>query len=128
MAELSLIAELKSDSAKTRERAIKSLTSAQMQDAQVLDALQDIASADPVEYARDAARAQLLAAGQTPRASVAPIQVKQEGASKPAIFAVAYFGILIICICAAVGVIGFLAFSAPQIGNIFSRVTNGLTP
>lgn len=128
MAELSHIAELKSDSAKRRERAIQNLTATDLTDAQVIEQLQNIVSADPMEYARVAARAQLLAAGQTPRASVAPIQVKQEGASKPAIFAIGYFGILIICVCVAIGVIGFLAFSAPQIGNIFSRVTNGLAP
>ncbi|OQY87915.1 MAG: hypothetical protein B6D41_11415 [Chloroflexi bacterium UTCFX4] len=128
MAELSHIAELKSDSAKRRERAIQNLTATDLTDAQVIEQLQNIVSGDPVEYAREAARAQLLAAGQTPRASVAPIQVKQEDASKPAIFVIGYFGILIICVCVAIGVIGFLAFSAPQIGNIFSRVTNGLAP
>lgn len=118
--------ELKSDSAKTRERAIKNLTPAQLQDAQVIEALQNIVSADPTEYVREAARAQLTTAGQTPRESAAPIQMKQEGAGKPALFALGCVAIPIACILVAIVVIAVLAILGPQIGNIFSRVTNGL--
>ena len=122
-----ILAELKSDSAKTRERVIKNLTPGALQDAQVITALQNIVSADPVEYVREAARARLVEIGQTPAASAAPIQVKQEGAGKPAIFAVGLVGAaFIICICVAVTVIAILAILGPQIGNVFSRVTNGL--
>ncbi|TAH52414.1 MAG: hypothetical protein EYC68_06460 [Chloroflexota bacterium] len=119
--------DLNSDSAKTRERVIKNLTPALLQDAQVIEALQKIVSTDPVEYVREAARVQLVAIGQTPRESVAPIQMKQEGAGKPAIFAVGLVGAVIaICVCVPIFVITILAMTGPQIGNIFSRITNGL--
>lgn len=122
-----ILSDLKSDSAKSRERVIKNLSPGALQDAQVVDALQNIVSTDPVEYVREAARARLVEIGQTPAASVAPIQVKQEGAGKPAIFAVGLVGaVFIVCICVAVTVIALLAILGPQIGNVFSRVTNGL--
>ncbi len=123
-----VLAALKSDSAKTRERAVKNLSPAALQDSQIIDALQNLVGADPVEYVRDAARAQLLAAGQTPRASAAPIQVKQEGAGKPAIFALGCMAIPIACVVIALFVIAILALLGPQIGSVFSRVTSGLGP
>lgn len=91
-----ILASLNSDSAKQRERVINGLAPAALQDAQVLERLQHLVSSDPVEYVREAARAQLLAAGQTPRESVAPIQLKQEDATKPALFAIGFTGIVIV--------------------------------
>jgi len=105
-----ILTALNSDSAKTRERAIKDLAPTVLSEPQIIDALQKIVSADPVEYVREAARARLLESGQTPAASVAPIQVKQEGAGKPAIFAFGVVGAaLVICICVALAVIAALA-------------------
>lgn len=122
-----VLAELNSESAKTRERVIKNLTPGVLHEPQIIDALQKIVSTDPVEYVREAARARLLEIGQTPAASAAPVQVKQEGAGKPAIFAVGLVGaVFVICICVSVTMIAILALLGPQIGNVFSRVTNGL--
>lgn len=122
-----ILTGLNSDSAKQRERVITGLTPAALQEAQVLERLQQIVSSDPVEYVREAARAQLLAAGQTPRESSAPIQLKQEGAAKPAAFAVGCVIIpIVICVVVAIVVIAVLAIMGPQIGSVFSRVTNGL--
>lgn len=128
MADVSaLLTELKSDSAKRRERVIQTLTATDLQDAQIIEQLQVIVSADPVEYVREAARTQLTVAGQTPRTSVEPVQLKQEGAGKPAVFAVGLVGAIIaICVCIPLFVITILAMTGPQIGNIFSRITNGL--
>jgi hypothetical protein len=94
------------DSAKTRERIIHGLTINQVQDARIIDALQRIVSTDPVEYVRDAAREKLVAAGLTPAESVVPVQLKNEGAAKPAAFAVGctlipiLIGVAVLAICA----------------------------
>lgn len=122
----SILAGLKSDSAKQRERNIKALTPATLADPQIIEQLQTLVSADPVEYVRVAAREQLVAAGQTARESLVPVQLKQEGAGKPAAFAIGCFVVVAICVLVAIIVIAVLAILGPQIGNIFSRVTNGL--
>lgn len=114
------------DSAKQRERAIKNLSPLLLQNSQVIDALQKSVSTDPVEYVRDAARAQLIAAGQVPAASAVPIALKEEGAGKPAVLAIGCMAIPVAVVLCAVVVIAVLAILGPQIGNIFSRVTNGL--
>ena len=122
-----ILTGLNSDSAKQRERVIKSLAPSVVQEPQVLEKLQQLVSADPVEYVREAARAQLLAAGQTPRESIAPVQLKQEGAAKPAAFAIGCVIIpIVICVVVAILMVAVLAIMGPQIGNIFSRITNDL--
>jgi hypothetical protein len=125
----SILDELRADSAKRRERAVKSLTPAALQDAQVVEQLQMLVSADPVQYVRDAAQAQLLAAGQIPRASVVPVQLREEGAAKPAAFALGCTLIPVVLVCAALILVLVLALAllGPGIGDVFSRVTNGLS-
>lgn len=120
------LAGLNADSAKRRERAIKNLTPTAMQEPSIVDALQKIVSSDPVEYVREAARAQLVAARQTPAESTAPIQLKQEGVRQPAAFAISCVAIPVILVCVVLLMIVALALLGPQIGNIFSRVTSGL--
>lgn len=123
---VSILADLNSDSAKKRERAIKNLTPAVLQAPQVIDALQKIVSSDSVEYVREAARNALLSIGQIPAPSAAPVQLAQEGAGKPAMFAIGCVALVAICVFVAVVTIVILAILGPQIGTVFSRVTNGL--
>lgn len=99
------LAAANADSAKQRERVIKNLSPAALQNSQVIDALQRMVSTDPVEYVRDAARAQLLAANQVPASSLVPIAVKQEGNFKPIIFALGCAAIPIFLIICALWVV-----------------------
>jgi len=92
----------------------------------VIEQLQVLVSADPVEYVREAARAQLVAGGQTPRESIVPVQLKQEGAGIPALFAIGCIAFPVVLSIVAIVCIAVLAILGPQIGNVFSRVTNGL--
>jgi len=104
----SILTELASDSAKRRERVIHDLTPTELASPQVVEALQNIVSRDPAEYVRTAAREKLVSIGQVPAESAAPLTIKEEGAKKPAIFAlgltggiIAVIGLCLVLVCVA---------------------------
>lgn len=96
------LAGLNDTSAKHREHSIKSLTHEQLQDPSVIEALQKLVSTDPVEYVRDAARAALVSAGQVPESSTAPVQLKEEGVGKPALFGIGVVAAVVVACIALV--------------------------
>lgn len=109
-----ILAGLNDPSAKHREHSIKTLTRAQVLDPQVISALQTLVSTDSVEYVRDAARDMLISAGQVPAASSAPVQLKEEGNTKPALFGIGVVVAIFACIVLAVVAIIFIAVLASR--------------
>ncbi len=119
-----LLQDLRNPSAKRREATAKQLSSAGTVDPRVLNALWNLASSDPVLYVRQASRDTLAALGKTPptAAQEQPLPQKGSGTNWALII-----GAIVVLVCAVpVCVISILAILGPQIGNIFSRVTNGL--
>ncbi len=77
----SIPVNLKSDSARQRERTIMGLAPAMLQEPQIIAALQTMAVTDPIQYVRESAINQLTASGQIetpidPR--TCKLQVKEE--------------------------------------------------
>jgi hypothetical protein len=96
-----VLAGLQDASAKRRERTIRGLSPAQVTDARVAAQLQNIVSRDPAEYVRRAGREVLTANGITPAESAAPATLQEEGAQKPALFAIGVVGVLVLCMMLA---------------------------
>lgn len=108
----SILNALTDTSAKRRERTIQALTPDEVRDPRIQDRLQRIVSADPVEYARNAARAALIANGITPMPSATEIQLREEEAQKPALFAFGLVGLVIACLilaCIAIAVVAIVS-------------------
>ncbi len=114
-----VVEALNAPEAKRRERMIQALSKEQLQNAQVIETLQKLVSSDPVEYVRDAARAALVSAGQTPAASVVRVQLVQEGNAKAAGYAIGCtLAPLLLC---AIVLIVLLVIFGPAISNAVSR-------
>jgi hypothetical protein len=96
-----VLAGLRNESAKKRERTIRGLSPAQVTDMRVADALQEIVRRDPAEYVRRAGREVLSANGITPAESVVPATLQEEGAQKPALFAFGVVGLVVLCMVLA---------------------------
>lgn len=77
----SIPVNLKSDSARQRERTIMGLAPAMLQEPQIIAALQTMAVTDPIQYVRESAINQLTASGQVEK-PIDPrtyeLQVKEE--------------------------------------------------
>jgi len=96
-----ILSALTDTSAKRRERTIQGLTPEEVLEPRIQDRLQRIVSNDPVEYVRIAARACLVANGITPVQSATEVELRQEGNTKPALFAIGLVGLVIACVVIA---------------------------
>lgn len=121
-----LLQDASNPSAKRRETVAKALGQMGNTEPRVLSALWNMSSSDPVLYVRQAARQALTDLGKNPP-PISPEELQQmqnRGGTNWA----AIIGAIVAFFCLVpILVIAILAIVGPQIGNIFSRVTNGLS-
>jgi hypothetical protein len=117
---------LKADQAKRRESTANAIEKARVSDERIVSTLQVLTASDPVEYVRTAAASALRALGQAVPTAQTPPTLKEQ--SNRSIWLVAIVPLVILMVClAAVVVIAILTLLGPQIANVFSKVTNGLS-
>lgn len=121
-----LLVDATNPSAKKREAVAKALGQLGNSDPRVLSALWNLASSDPVPYVRLAAREALTALGRTPP-SISAQELQEMQKAGGTNWALIIGAIVALACIIPFGVITILAIIGPQIGNIFSRVTNGLS-
>jgi hypothetical protein len=119
-----LLQGLAASEAKQREAAAKRIAQQKPSDERIVSQLQNLAASDPYAYVREAASVALLALGQTVPAAIAPPQVGPQRYT--AIIIIAIIAIPLIIVFVACVVIAILVVVGPEIGSVFSRVTNGL--
>lgn len=107
--------------AKRREAAAKLSAQRKLGDERIISQLQNLAASDPYAYVREAASGALLALGQTVPSASAPPQVGPQRNT-----AIVIVALIPICLFVACIVVAILVILGPQIGNVFSRITNGL--
>ena len=108
--------------AKRREAAARLCAQQKPGDERVISRLGNLAASDQYAYVREAASGALVALGQPVPFASAPPQVGRQ-ANTPILIVILAF---IACLIVACLVVVILVITGPQIGNVFSRITNGL--
>lgn len=122
-----LLLDASNPSTKRREAVANALGKMGNADPRVTSALSNMASSDSVLYVRQAARQALTTLGQEPPPiSAEEMQQIQKAGSTNWGLIVGVIIVVLVCAGLLMGFV-FLAILGPQIGNIFSRVTNGLS-
>ena len=124
--------EMQLPDSQRRLAALKRLEQMHVTSAQILAALQYMAVNDPDPQVRKAARNGLKKRGSAPASTanraVAPSNVSPAQPMHPAVKIILIVLLVIFsCLCVAILTIAILAILGPQIGGVFSRVTDGLS-